>query len=238
MSYILDALKKSDQLRQRGSTPTLLNAQATATVPRRPRYLLNIALAAALIAAGVALGWLRPWQPESAAPPAGPVASMPVAAAAPRVAAAPPAALPETTAAPQQALPMQQPAAAAAAEPVAAVTAPQPETPVLASSAAPPSSQPVAGATSATDMAKPDRAEPGESVMALNDLPPAIRQGLPAIAIAFHAYSSNPRDRRVMINGEMAEQGELLAGGLSVDEITRDGVILGYKGFRFRQGVR
>jgi hypothetical protein len=41
-----------------------------------------------------------------------------------------------------------------------------------------------------------------------------------------------------MINGDMAQEGEALGGGLSVEEITRDGVILGYKGYRFRQALR
>jgi len=41
-----------------------------------------------------------------------------------------------------------------------------------------------------------------------------------------------------MINGNMAVQGELLAPGLSLEQITPDGVILDYKEFRFHQGVR
>lgn len=81
-------------------------------------------------------------------------------------------------------------------------------------------------------------AEKEKRVMTLNELPPSIQREIPNIAISFHAYSSNPRERRVMINGDMVVQGEPLAAGLSLEQITPDGVILGYKEYRFHQGVR
>ena len=68
MSYILDALRKSDQQRQRGAAPTLLAALATTVAPRQPALLSYGLLALVLVGAGVAIGWLRPWQPEQAAP--------------------------------------------------------------------------------------------------------------------------------------------------------------------------
>jgi hypothetical protein len=46
MSYILDALKKSEQQRQRGAAPTLLAAPAIAAAPRRPTALLGRGAAA------------------------------------------------------------------------------------------------------------------------------------------------------------------------------------------------
>jgi general secretion pathway protein B len=68
MSYILDALRKSDQQRQRGAAPTLLAGQATAVAPKRPAFLAYGLLAAVLVGAGMVIGWLRPWQPEQVAP--------------------------------------------------------------------------------------------------------------------------------------------------------------------------
>ena len=72
MSYILDALRKSDQQRQRqrGAAPTLHAGQATAAAPKQPAFLAYGLLAAALLGAGVAIGWLRPWQAEQVAPAA------------------------------------------------------------------------------------------------------------------------------------------------------------------------
>ena len=69
MSYILDALRKSDQLRQRGAAPTLLLGQVTATAPRQPARIYYVVLALVLLGAGIAIGWLRPWQPEPAVAP-------------------------------------------------------------------------------------------------------------------------------------------------------------------------
>jgi hypothetical protein len=62
MSYILDALRKSDQQRRRGAAPTLPLGQATAVAPKQPALLIYGLLAAVLLGAGMAIGWLRPWQ--------------------------------------------------------------------------------------------------------------------------------------------------------------------------------
>src|SRR4051812_28648241 len=68
MSYILDALRKSDQQRQRGLAPTLLTAQAATSGTRSPSLLAYGSLAVVLLAVGVVIGWLRPWQEQQAAP--------------------------------------------------------------------------------------------------------------------------------------------------------------------------
>ena len=64
MSYILEALKKSDQQRQRGATPTLPTAPVAIAAPKQPVFLYYGLLAAVLLAAGIMIGWLRPWQAE------------------------------------------------------------------------------------------------------------------------------------------------------------------------------
>ena len=68
MSYILDALRKSDQLRRRGAAPTLLLGQAVAAAPKRPAPLAYGLLALVLLGAGMAIGWLHPWQRQPLAP--------------------------------------------------------------------------------------------------------------------------------------------------------------------------
>ena len=69
-------------------------------------------------------------------------------------------------------------------------------------------------------------------------LPLSIRQELPALSITVHAYSSNPKERLVGIDERVAHEGEELAPGLRLEEITRDGMILRYKGYRFQRGAR
>lgn len=62
MSYILDALRKSDQQRQRGTAPTLLTAPPSLMETRQPRVVVYWVLGAILLGAGIAIGWLYPWQ--------------------------------------------------------------------------------------------------------------------------------------------------------------------------------
>jgi general secretion pathway protein B len=65
MSYILDALKKADKERKRGTVPDLATVQAPAPLKPRKRslwpYLVVVAL---LINAGIFLLWLNPWETE------------------------------------------------------------------------------------------------------------------------------------------------------------------------------
>lgn len=63
MSYILEALKKSDQERQRGQMPGLQTVQAPVARPQAGRRVWPYVLAAALLLnAAVLAWWLSPWQ--------------------------------------------------------------------------------------------------------------------------------------------------------------------------------
>jgi general secretion pathway protein B len=244
MSYILEALKKADQQRQRGVPPTLLTVQAVAAY-QRPRFPRNAAIVAVLLCVVIVVGWLRPWQAEKSV-------TEPVATHTPAPSSH--AAVPAPTPQPSQM------AGALEQVPVAQTSTPsgrfvsqsgdaamQGETPPLAhtgprATLAPADTvvpQETAGPSAdKKELASPADAGPGRRVVALNELPPSLQQEIPNISIAFHVYSSKPKDRRVMINGEMVGQGEQLASGLSLEEITPDGVIFGYKGYRFRRAVR
>jgi general secretion pathway protein B len=66
MSYILDALKKSEQERQRGAVPNLHTVQAPVTGMRENRSRWPLVLALALLLNGSLLvWWLYPWQPTN-----------------------------------------------------------------------------------------------------------------------------------------------------------------------------
>ena len=56
--------------------------------------------------------------------------------------------------------------------------------------------------------------------------------------IAFHQYASQPGGSRVMINNSVLHAGDAIAPGLKLEQITADGVILSYQGYRFQRGVR
>lgn len=276
MSYILDALRKSDQERQRGAAPTLLMGQAAPVAPKQPAYLFYGLLAAALLAAGVAIGWLRPWQTEQAPPapkvaapappaasvqqpaparaevPPAPVAQLQSAPSAASIApASSPAPAPATAPAPSVApvhVPAPAPARAAApaAAPLAAAAPVKTQSPPSARVEAPSKPQDAGTAVASKAPAAPERppampaAEPApaQNVIALSELPLALQQELPPMTISVHAYSGNPKDRLVGINNRMMREGETVAPGLKLEQITPEGMIFGYKGYSFRRGVK
>jgi general secretion pathway protein B len=215
MSYILDALRKSDQMRRRGAAPTLLLGQAPPAAAKRPALLSYGLPALVLLAAGIAIGWLRPWEPEPVVPVPVEVEAKP---AAPEEIQAP-ALRAETAPAPK----------AIAAPPVRAAATAQPQAGVgTKRRSAPPKA-----------VAKqPERTPaPAPMVTTMSELPVAIQQALPAMSITVHAYSDKAADRLVGINDRLLHEGEEVAPGLRLEQITPDGMVLSYKGYRFRRGV-
>lgn len=74
--------------------------------------------------------------------------------------------------------------------------------------------------------------------MANSAMPASIRKTLPVMSVAVHAYSSTPGDRLVSINGRMLREGDTLAPDLKLEQISPDGMIFTYRGYRFRRGVQ
>lgn len=241
MSYILDALRKSDQLRRRSGAPTLLLGQAEAATAKQPALFLYALIALVLLGAGVAIGWLRPWQqvPPAAAPAAqagilpAPQQQQDAKHSLPSAPAAP---APVIAAAPEPAPPPAPAHAPVQAQGAANLKTVKPATPpkALASGAN------KAEALVQDQFARGDGAaasKPLAEVLAMAELPLAIQQELPSMSISVHAYSSKARERLVGINGRLLHEGENAAPGLKLEQITPDGMILSYKGYTFRRGV-
>jgi len=72
----------------------------------------------------------------------------------------------------------------------------------------------------------------------LHELPSVFRQNLPVFSVSALLYSSNPDSRMVRINEQMMHEGQDLAAGVKLEEITRDGIILSYQKYRFYVGVK
>lgn len=215
MSFILDAIKKSDQQRQRGATPTLLTLPAASAEQRSPAILTYWVLAAVTLSIGIAIGWLRPWQAEQPAGPlAAPVKSVPQA---------------DVNLPPS---PVAAPAVQLQAIPVPRAPAPLPQMQKKLAEAlgkAAPASVPVE-----TVIAK----SAPVAARALGDLPLEVRREIPEMRVAMHAYSPRPEARIVSINDRLLHEGDSAADGVKLEEITPDGMIFSYKEFRFRRGVR
>lgn len=69
------------------------------------------------------------------------------------------------------------------------------------------------------------------------DLPESIQEQLPALIISAHVYSSNPEQRSIVINNKFTEEGEYVIDDLILYEITNDGAIFEYNGILFHYGV-
>ncbi|MCJ0763496.1 general secretion pathway protein GspB [Variovorax terrae] len=239
MSYILDALKRADAERERGTVPGL-HAQPAALPAHDPAQgrrqpLLWVGLAVALLMLGL-LAWRLVLAPAPTPSPAAPTA--------PRVAAAPAAPL-QIPAAPRPApAPMPEPVVAAPAAPTPspnAVPAPAPAVPAVASPSAKPAAspaparEPAQAADTAAAKAKP-AAAPAPRIYAPDELPPDIRGQLPALAISGSVYSENPQSRMLIINGQVLHEGERPAADLVLEQIGPKAAVLSFRGYRYSLG--
>ncbi len=75
-----------------------------------------------------------------------------------------------------------------------------------------------------------------ERVPHLVELPMSFQRRVPSLIFSSHIYASDPAARRVMINDQYLRPGEQFSG-IRVDRITPEGVELSLNGQRFRVGV-
>ena len=66
------------------------------------------------------------------------------------------------------------------------------------------------------------------------ELPENIQQDLPEIDVSVHIFAHEPAQRRARVNGRMHYQGDQLATGLTLEEITPQALIFSYKNNLFR----
>ncbi|MCK9387721.1 MAG: general secretion pathway protein GspB [Sulfuritalea sp.] len=242
MSYILEALEKSDQLRQKGATPTLMSIPLPLEETRQRTFPWLLALTAIVFIAGLLIGWLQPWQSGHPAATVVPtegeaVTNVPAALTAKNAPVEPVAASSRTAGQ----VPVPKTLSASVPSPVA-LPALRQVPPKVASSAISPA---LAVKTPAVAVREPESAAPAkpaaateQNVIAKSELPPAILQELPAMSVSLHAYSAKASNRLVSVNNKFLQEGEALIPGLILEQVTPKDMIFSYKGFRFRQGVQ
>jgi general secretion pathway protein B len=234
MSFILDALKKSETDRARQSGPALYEVKVPPPRHGLPLWALAVVL---LLAVNLAIGmWMllrhapRTAAAGSESPAVAPGSSSvaPPAAAAVAVPAQPPAGPP---------LPVSTGTVPAGAEaPAGAATAAAHEPPAAAArestnpedyEPAAPAAPPVQGAESHVRRGTADGVPLYQEV--------ATQQGasLPQLRLDLHVYAAQPSQRFVMINMRKLREGESTPEGARVESITPDGAILSYNGARF-----
>ena len=226
MSYILEALKKSQAERQLGELPSIHAPQvqlhdgaASASARRTPVWL---ALGGVTVAVAAALLLWQPWQADAAAPAAAAVVPAVLAQAvpAPLPVAAPPAAV--------------APAPVAASVPPASTAAPVHHARPVAEPKQETPGQAVSPPVAAPAPAVPPTPAAEESVPGMRDLPEPIQRQIPAIAIGGYIYSKNPADRLLLIDKVLRHEGEELAPGLVLEKLQPKAAIFSFKGYRYR----
>ncbi len=77
-----------------------------------------------------------------------------------------------------------------------------------------------------------------QRIFQLKELPASVRQNLPDFSISVHIHGVDPESRMVRINDHMLREGQEFLGGFRLEEITHDGVILSYQKYRFHVGLK
>jgi general secretion pathway protein B len=75
-------------------------------------------------------------------------------------------------------------------------------------------------------------------IYTLGELPMAIRQELPSFSVSVFLYSDEPASRLININGHTLKEGQYLADGLKLEEIIPNGLIFSYHNFRFHVDLK
>lgn len=213
MSYILDALKRAEAERERGRVPGLHTQAAPApdtreAPPRNPRRAVPTPwlLAGTVVVALTALAWMLSPAGRATPPASAPASPAPSAPAVPATATAPVVPAPE-----------------------ASVTTPLPTRaqPILAPRA-PTSPAPAPDVVNAP-AAKRD-------IPSFASLSAEQRAQLPQLSISGASYSENPAHRLLIVNGQIAQEGQEVAPGLVLERIGLNEAVLNQQGLRFRIG--
>jgi general secretion pathway protein B len=223
MSFILDALKKSEMERQRQSLPGLMDARTSPRRSRLPVWALGLGL---LLLVNLLVLTFVLWHKNT------PVAH----------ATSPANALPahNSDAAP--------PPAASHFSPLDSAPVYAPEIPVAAADrpSAPARTDDVGrtdGSAGSTIRA-PRHADPvlidedaqpdnQEVLPSISEISLSGTQTLPALHLDVHVYATKPAERFVYINMRKYHEGTTLQEGPTLERIRRDGVVLNYQGLRF-----
>ena len=255
MSFILDALKKSENERQRQLGPSLAEVQVVRRHAERPWWAFGVAALLVLNLCVLLIVLMR----DGDAHPTAPVQQTAPAPQAQTYNA--PAPQPAQTYQPQA---YQQPPPARAygdrsrvvtdtsvrslAEEAGGYEEPYPDEPAsanLAAAATVPEGPPMVRRIEAPAVtpAPPQTAEPRTNANAralastevlptLNDLA-ASGTNLPELHLDIHVHSRNAGERFVFVNMRKYVEGETLKEGPNVERITAEGVILNQRGLRF-----
>lgn len=230
MSFILDALKKSELERQRQAIPGLVESGVARRRPRLPPWAIALCILLGinliLLLFMLVRGWVTAPHTQSQGRGVAPGA----------------AGSPANDAADTHFSPLDP-------SPVYA-----PEIPVTGAGVGNPSPEPVPGArqlpgggtpggraihrrepllTAQDHKAEDHEADDNQVLPSINELNLTGEQALPELHLDVHVFATRSAERFVFINMRKYHEGATLQEGPSIERIRRDGVVLDYKGLRF-----
>ena len=249
MSILLEALKKSEQSRKLGETPTLGTPVEGVSASESPAA--NLVPGVLILLSAIVMAWFG-WQqyivPEPVDSTAEPAMASTREEPVPEVSEAEgssPRTLTENYRAPAESPPASQSADAGsdAAETqklqqsVEQFVAEQDSAPEVATT------EPdiTADAEDAMEQAR-EPEEPSEDPglaphiaepISYWELPQGVRDNLPEIRITVLVYADKPADRFLLSNGQRLVEKDELDSGVVLDEIRRDGAVFTYRKYRF-----
>jgi len=259
MSYILDALKKSEKKRMRGTVPDVLTTQEVVHHEPRARRVWPYLILAVLIINAFAVVWLVPWKSKKSntvvesgvvtKPASKDLDTMPINTEKTQMSSA--AAVTRTDAATVEPKAVMKPAYHADATPGLPLVKEkkgQKEaseihkrgTAAKVSHDAPVEAIPqVPAMTAPAEPKHPVDVPPiPNKIYSLSELPLSVQQKLPSFGISVFLYSDDPASRMVKINNKMLRQGDYLSEGLKLEEINQNSLIFSYQSFRFLVGLK
>lgn len=214
MSFILEALKKSDQKRQDGTVPRLetVHRSVSDSGAQRLKWLLVLLLVLSLNAS-VLLWLFGPWQQQKLA--AQDRRKVPAVAETPATVSQPPVDGPKT--APVE----ERRSVSLPADPVPAVR--EVRTPPAVAQTA--ETKPVAPAS---DMGRQ------KPIYPLVDLPLAVRREIPELHMSLHAFNRDSAAASLIrVNGKIMREGDQLAGKFLLAKITAEGAVFRFQDYMF-----
>ena len=232
MSFILDALKKSELERQRQNVPGLVDSGVARPRPRLPAWAIALGLLLAVnllvllfVVTRNFLASSHSEPPRSAAARAGVAESqgvLPPAADAPAAGNGHFSPLDTPVYAPE--VPVASPLPAATGLP----------TPNVARSVSVKSPVPLKAHRRDPLLTDEDyKVNDDELLPTINEVTLTGAQALPELHLDVHVFATRPAERFVYVNMRKYHEGATLQEGPTIERIRRDGVILSYQGLRF-----
>jgi len=255
MSYILDALKKSEKERNRGTIPDVLTVQEPISYDRKKRNILLSLIAVALLVNAAILIWWLAFSPGKNKVPGKSDAVREIVSEAQRSTPANQVQSPADANTPgrdEKAMltgethPLvtktnnrslqetQSPKAMSETEKKGRPQKNDEADQVHTAKNPQPKDTVLNTSHPQEKIPKPDP----EKIYLIRELPDGIRKALPPLSLSIALYSDDPATRIARIDGQSLREGQNLTPGLKLEQIIEHGAILSYRNYRFRIGIQ